>query len=165
MLQREQSGIVFCYPAPERAAIDAGGQALIEEMRRFIERFPEASAEREQFAAALYGTSETLKIDSEGRLVLPESLKVHAGIGGSVTFVGLGHKFQMWEPERFQMQLVQAPRACARCASRRRTGAHDERPAPYSRARTASRCDAESARRRGLSRCDLRRRGLFTADA
>jgi MraZ protein len=108
MLQREQSGSLFCYPAPERAAFDAGGQALIEEMRRFIERFPEASVEREQFAAALYGTSETLKIDSEGRLVLPESLKIHAGIGNSVTFVGLGHKFQMWEPERFQMQLVQA---------------------------------------------------------
>ena len=108
MLQREQSGNLFCYPAPERAAIDAGGQALIEEMRRFIERFPETSVEREQFAAALYGTSETLKIDSEGRLILTESLKIHAGIGNSVTFVGLGHKFQMWEPERFQMQLVQA---------------------------------------------------------
>jgi MraZ protein len=108
VLQREQSPSLFCYPAPERPAIDAGGQALIEEMRRFIERFPEASMEREHSAAALYGTSETLKIDSEGRLVLPDSLKAHAGIGYSVTFVGLGHKFQMWEPERFQMQLVQA---------------------------------------------------------
>ncbi len=49
-------------------------------MRRFIERFPEASVEREQFAAALYGTSETLKIDSEGRLVLTESLKIHAAL-------------------------------------------------------------------------------------
>lgn len=108
VLQREQSNTLFCYPAPERPAIDAGGQALIEEMRRIVERFPEASLEREQFAAALYGTSETPKIDGEGRLVLPENLKVHAGIGASVTFVGLGHKFQMWEPERFQMQLVQA---------------------------------------------------------
>lgn len=108
VLQREQSAALLCYPAPERPAIDAGGQSLIEEMRRFIERFPEASTEREQFAAALFGTSETLKIDGEGRLVLTENLKVHAGIGMSVTFVGLGHKFQMWEPERFRSQFAQA---------------------------------------------------------
>ena len=60
VLQREQSNALFCHPAPERPAIDAGGHALIEEMRRIVERYPEASVEREQFAAALYGTSPEL---------------------------------------------------------------------------------------------------------
>ena len=57
---------------------------------------------------ALYGTSETLKIDAEGRVVLPDELKTHAGITDAVAFVGLGHKFQIWEPERFRAHLAEA---------------------------------------------------------
>jgi MraZ protein len=33
---------------------------------------------------------------------------VHAGLGDTVTFVGLGHKFQIWEPERFRAHLEEA---------------------------------------------------------
>jgi MraZ protein len=35
-------------------------------------------------------------------------LKVHAEIKDAVTFVGLGHKFQIWEPGRFHTQLAEA---------------------------------------------------------
>jgi DNA-binding transcriptional regulator/RsmH inhibitor MraZ len=58
--------------------------------------------------SAIYGTSETLKVDGEGRVILSENLKIHAGIGDTVAFVGLGHKFQIWEPERFRAQLAEA---------------------------------------------------------
>jgi MraZ protein len=57
---------------------------------------------------SLYGTSETLKIDSEGRVVLTETLKAHAGITDAATFVGLGHKFRIWEPSRFRAELAEA---------------------------------------------------------
>ena len=49
-----------------------------------------------------------LKIDGEGRVILSEGLKTHAGITDSVVFVGLGHKFQIWEPERFRAELAEA---------------------------------------------------------
>ena len=78
------------------------------EIEALIGRFTPFSDEREQFALALYGTSETLKIDSEGRVQLSDSLKRHAGITEAVTFVGLGHKFQIWEPARFQTELAEA---------------------------------------------------------
>jgi MraZ protein len=73
-----------------------------------IGRYAPFSDQREQFALALYGTSETLKIDGEGRVVLSENLKRHAGIIETVAFVGLGHKFQIWEPGRFQNELAEA---------------------------------------------------------
>ena len=60
------------------------------------------------FAAALYGRSETLKPDSEGRIILTKSLKAHTGVTDAVAFVGLGHKFQIWEPERFRAHLTEA---------------------------------------------------------
>lgn len=99
---------LYCYPALDRTAIDAGGNALMAEIEALIGRFTPFSDEREQFALALYGTSETLKIDSEGRVQLSDSLKRHAGITEAVTFVGLGHKFQIWEPARFQTELAEA---------------------------------------------------------
>src|SRR5262249_24546307 len=57
---------------------------------------------------SLYGTSETLKLDSEGRVVLTDSLKAHAGITDAATFVGLGYKFRIWEPSRFRAELAEA---------------------------------------------------------
>jgi MraZ protein len=99
---------LYCYPALDRPALDAGGNALLEEIEALIARFPPYSEEREQFSAALYGTSEVLKVDSEGRTVLSEALKRHAGIANEATFTGLGHKFQIWEPERFRAELAEA---------------------------------------------------------
>ena len=68
------------------------------EIETLIARFSPYSEEREQLSAALYGTSEVLKIDGEGRAILTEPLKSHAGIKDEIAFVGLGHKFQIWEP-------------------------------------------------------------------
>jgi len=99
---------LYCYPALDRPAIDAGANALMAEIEALIGRFTPFSDQREQFALALYGTSETLKIDGEGRVVLTESLKAHAGITDAASFVGLGHKFRIWEPGRFRAELAEA---------------------------------------------------------
>src|SRR5512143_4234146 len=47
---------LYCYPALDRPAIDAGGSALMVEIEALIGRFTPYSEEREQFALALYGT-------------------------------------------------------------------------------------------------------------
>jgi len=99
---------LYCYPTLDRPAIDAGGNALMNDIDALVTRLAPYSEEREQFSAALYGTSETLKIDGEGRISLTETLRAHAHIADSVTFVGLGHKFQIWEPSRFRTQLAEA---------------------------------------------------------
>jgi MraZ protein len=108
VLTRDGFDGLYCYPALDRPAIDAGGNALLAEIEMLIGGFPPYSEEREQFALALYGTSETLKIDGEGRVMLSETLKMHAGITGEVAFVGLGHKFQIWGPDRFREELAVA---------------------------------------------------------
>lgn len=108
VLARDGFEGLYCYPALDMPALDAGGYALLKDIEILIERFPPFSDQRDEFSTALYGTSETLKIDAEGRVVLTEALKGHAGIADAVSFVGLGHKFQIWEPERFRAQLVEA---------------------------------------------------------
>jgi MraZ protein len=108
VLARDGFDGLYCYPTLASPSLDAGGNALLGEIEQLIARFPPYSDQRDEFSAALYGTSETLKIDGEGRVILSEALKAHAGIADAVAFVGLGHKFQIWEPTRFRAQLAEA---------------------------------------------------------
>jgi len=108
VLARDGFDGLYCHPALDRPALDAGGNALLAEIEALISGFPPYSEQREQFSLALYGTSETLKIDGEGRVVLTDTHKIHAGIKDAVIFVGLGHKLRIWEPGRFRAELTEA---------------------------------------------------------
>lgn len=118
VLARDGFDGLYCYPALDRPALDSGGNALLAEIEKLIESFPPYSNEREELSLALYGTSETLRVDGEGRVMLTERLKAHAGIADAVAFVGMGHKFQIWAPERFRAQLSEATQK-VRSATRR----------------------------------------------
>jgi MraZ protein len=108
VLSRGRFEGLYCYPSLDRPAIDAGGQTLLADIEQLVSRYAPYSDQREELLVALYGRSETLKIDSEGRVVLTEMLKSHAGIGDLVSFVGLGNRFQIWEPEQFRAHLEKA---------------------------------------------------------
>ena len=108
VLARDGFDGLYCYPAMDQPAVDAGGNALLSEIEALTTAYPPYSDERDAFELALYGTSETLKIDGEGRVILSDTLKDHAGITEAIAFVGLGHKFQIWEPGRFRAQLAEA---------------------------------------------------------
>ena len=108
VLARDGFDGLYCHPALDRPALDAGGNALLAEIDALVAGFSPYSDQREQFSLSLYGTSETLKIDAEGRVTLTETLKAHAGISDAVAFVGLGHKFRIWEPGRFRAELAEA---------------------------------------------------------
>lgn len=99
---------LYVHPALDRCALDAGGNALRRSIDGMLERFSPFSEEWELLSVALNGASEVLKMDPEGRIQLSDTLKAHAGIADAVTFVGQGHKFQIWEPERFQAHFAQA---------------------------------------------------------
>lgn len=99
---------LYVHPALDLAALDAGGHALRTTIDDILSRFSPFSDEWESLSTALNGTSEVLKVDPEGRIMLSETLKAHAEIGDAVTFVGHGHKFQIWEPQRFQAHLEAA---------------------------------------------------------
>lgn len=102
VLSRENSDEIFCHPALEGEALDAGGPRLVRHIRSLLEELSPYSDEKDQLATALFGESEYLKIDNDGRIVLPERLRLVAGLSNAVTFVGLGDKFQMWEPAKFE---------------------------------------------------------------
>src|SRR6266480_5721448 len=66
VLARDGFDGLYCYPAFDRPALDAGGNALMAEIDALIARFPPYSEERDQVSAALFTPSEILKVDAEG---------------------------------------------------------------------------------------------------
>lgn len=101
-------GGIYCYPSLDADALDAGGERLARKIDGLLQGLPDYSDERDQLSVALYGDVQVLSIDGDGRIVLPQGLRQHAGLSSQVTFVGLGDKFQMWCPKKFDERHKQA---------------------------------------------------------
>jgi MraZ protein len=101
-------GGLYCVRSLWHPAVEAGGLALIAAIDRLIETVPAVSEDFDRIATALLGAGEVLPFDSEGRVVLPAWIRDSAGIEDGVVFVGQGHKFQIWAPERFAAFEAQA---------------------------------------------------------
>lgn len=108
VLAKENSDEIFCHPALDAPALDAGGPRLVKHIRSLLEELTPYSDEKDQLATALFGESEYIKIDSDGRVVMPPRLREIVGFDTHVTFVGLGDKFQLWEPTNFEKTRTEA---------------------------------------------------------
>ena len=99
---------LYCFPAPDMPALDAGGNRLLSTLESRLDGLTPYSEAHDLLSTAFYGLSEILRIDGDGRIVLTETLKSYAGISSQVTFVGQAYKFQIWAPERFADYLAEA---------------------------------------------------------
>jgi MraZ protein len=99
---------VYVYPSLDAPALDCGGNKLLAEIDALLSALAPFSPARDAFATALLGTSDILRMDSEGRVILDDRLKATLGLQHEAVFVGQGHKFQIWEPSRFAAHLEDA---------------------------------------------------------
>jgi MraZ protein len=102
---------IYCYPSLDAPALDAGGERLAQTIDRLLRGLPDYSDERDELAVALYGEAQFLAIDADGRIVLPKELRTRIGVAdgiAEIAFVGLGDKFQLWAPERFEERRTRA---------------------------------------------------------
>jgi MraZ protein len=101
VLPQEGTAEIHCYPHLDYGAIEAGGTRLVEEIKGIVGRQPTGSPLREALELVYFGECEKLKVDPDGRTILPKRLREHAGIADTAIFVGLGNKFQIWEPSAY----------------------------------------------------------------
>ena len=94
---------VYCIRSFVSPALEAFGDSLIAEFQQRLAKLdPLFSDEYDVEAQAVLGESQLLNFDDEGRVRIPDDLLAHAGISDRVAFVGLGAKFQLWDPVRFE---------------------------------------------------------------
>ncbi len=53
-------------------------------------------ADNRSFNRYMFGAAEMLPVDANGRILIPEHLKVRAGLGNKVAFIGLGNRLEVW---------------------------------------------------------------------
>ncbi|MCQ4162501.1 division/cell wall cluster transcriptional repressor MraZ [Roseomonas sp. GC11] len=100
-------------PSHRATCIEAWPLPAFEEMAGGIDQFDIFSDAQDDMAAALFADAHPMRPDGEGRIMLPEELIAHAGLGETITFLGLGRIFQLWEPEAAKRH-VEESRARAR---------------------------------------------------
>lgn len=66
--------------------------------------FELSNPEHRQLARDLFANIENCKVDSTGRMTLPEHSRNSAGISFDVVIVGAGKYFEIWSKERFRAQ-------------------------------------------------------------
>jgi len=83
----------------QHPCIEARSRAEFEGIVASIRALPHFSEEREAWEAGFIAVSVMLRMDAEGRLVLPDELIAGAGLGEDVAFVGKGDRFEIWNAD------------------------------------------------------------------
>jgi MraZ protein len=96
-------------PSHAHDCIEVWPATVFHALEASLSRYDPLSDSYDDLAIALYGDAFPAEADKEGRIVLSDDLKAHAHLTDSVTFIGLGRTFQIWQPE-----MARARRARAR---------------------------------------------------
>ncbi len=67
-----------------------------EEIEQEIQELPSLKPEVGRIQRLLLGYASDIELDGNGRLLLPPSLREHAGLGKKVVLVGQGKKLELW---------------------------------------------------------------------
>jgi MraZ protein len=107
LVNKDFSGIVV-YESFVNDCIEGCDIERIKKISESIDNLDPFSEERDAFATTVLGGSVQLSMDSEGRVVLPESLLKTAKIKDSVVFLGKGSTFEIWQPAKFEEYAAKA---------------------------------------------------------
>ena len=89
------------YPSFTNFSLEACSKDRIEKISNAIDTLNPFEEKRDYFATSVLSESVELQFDTEGRVIIPEKLLLHAKIRNNILFVGLGKTFQIWEPKIF----------------------------------------------------------------
>ena len=90
------------FKSYKNPAIEACALSRMERMSASVDRLDLFSETQEDLASLLFADAHQIAFDGEGRTMLPEDLRIFAGITREAAFVGQGATFQIWEPSRFK---------------------------------------------------------------
>lgn len=96
----------YCLPSLRGPFLECGGGDLISFFKEMISELPPFDEDREELETHLLGEVRALAFDTEGRIVVPESLRAHAGLSDRVLFQGRGETFWILNAEGASERLA-----------------------------------------------------------
>lgn len=94
-------GIVL-FKGTTHPCLEGFDYQTMQELSERLDHFDLFSNQQDDLATSIFGEAVQCPFDSEGRVMLSEELIKFAGLGETVTFVGLGRKFQIWDQAAFE---------------------------------------------------------------
>ena len=98
VLTAQEASTIMFFPALRSPAIEVCSEEYMEQLTRNMDSFDFNSPELEDLSMTFFADAYPLPVDPEGRVILPEALRQHAGLEEKAAFVGKGKTFQIWEP-------------------------------------------------------------------
>lgn len=95
-------------PSHKHPCIEAWPASAFQALAAPVDRLDTFSDEQEDFVTSLYADACPVEADKEGRIVLPDGLKAHAGLQDAVVFMGMGRIFTIWEPAAAERRRLEA---------------------------------------------------------
>ena len=107
LLNEDFPGVIL-YESISNVCIEACSLDRIKKLSDSIDELDPYSDERDAFSSVILGGSIKLPFDSEGRILLPESLLKFAGLDDQACFVGKGNTFEIWNPKKYEQHYMHA---------------------------------------------------------
>jgi len=98
--QSFQGVVLFC--SNTHICLEGFGMSRMEELSLRLDHYDLFSSDQDDMATAIFGEAVQLPFDGDGRIILPAALVDFAGINDHAAFIGMGHKFQIWDPVTFE---------------------------------------------------------------
>jgi MraZ protein len=117
----------IAVPAPLRGALEAAGSTEIafrlshqhpcieahsgvafQKMLDAIARLPMFDPDRVALETSIAAESHLSRVDTEGRLVLPEHLVMEAGLTEQIAFLGKGDRFEIWDAAAARAHIAES---------------------------------------------------------
>ncbi len=101
---------IIVWPSFDGPWLEGGGIALMEDYQALLENMDPYDDARIAFERAIFAEARRLAFDANGRVSLPKELADYAGLNGQVTFIGLGRRFEMWNPKSYAAKAEESRR-------------------------------------------------------
>lgn len=101
------AGLVL-FRSHSHVCLEGFSMTTMQELSDRLDHFDLFSSEQDDLATAIFGAASQLHIDGDGRVILPPDLVSYAGLEEQAVFVGMGRKFQIWNPRSYEERQEQA---------------------------------------------------------
>ena len=101
--------LVIVYGRKNIKCLEGYSLGSIEIVDNLVSNLPRYSKEREILERLLNSQSVYIQLDENGRIILPSKLRKLVDIKNAAIFVGMGEKFQIWNPSNYMndMNLIE----------------------------------------------------------
>ena len=97
---------VIVYGRRNSKCLEGYSLKSMDDVDNLVSRLPRYSKDREILERLLNAQSVYAQVDENGRIVLSPKLREISNITDKATFVGMGDKFQIWQPDSYIQDMA-----------------------------------------------------------